>query len=165
MWEEVLKTDTSAKGQGSLVARVIDGSLHGYRITAIAGVSGIGSDANWMGSHFNQANWYAFGRLAWDPDMSSQDIADEWIRQTLSNDPVVVTPATQMMMSSRQNLVNYMEPIGLVHLMGSNIHYGPAPWVNTLTPANTNPFYFHKADATGIGFDRTSAAGRWPCVE
>jgi alpha-glucuronidase len=147
LWQEVLQSDTYANGQGSLVARVI---------TAIAGVSGIGSDANWMGSHFNQANWYAFGRLGWNPDLNAQDIADEWIRQTFSNDPVVVTPVTQMMMASRQNLVNYMEPLGLVHLMGTNTHYGPAPWVNNLTPADTNPYYFHQADATGIGFDRTS---------
>jgi alpha-glucuronidase len=154
MWQEVLQSDTYAKGQGSLVARVVDGSL-GYDITAMAGVSGIGSDANWMGSHFNQANWYAFGRLAWDPDLSARDIADEWIRQTFSNDPVVVTPVTEMMMASRQNAVNYMEPLGLVHLMGSNHHYGPAPWVDSLTPPDTNPFYFHKADGTGIGFDRT----------
>ncbi len=157
MWQEVLQSDTYAKGQGSLVARVIDGTLNSYKLTAMAGVSGIGSDANWMGSHFNQANWYAFGRLAWNPDMTAQDIADEWIRQTFSNDPVVVAPVTQMMMNSRQNLINYMEPIGLVHMMGSTNHYGPAPWVNNLTPADTNPFYFHKADATGIGFDRTSA--------
>ena len=157
MWQEVLQSDTYAKGQGSLVARVVDGSLQGYKLTAIAGVAGIGSDTNWMGSHFNQANWYAFGRLAWNPDLNAQDIADEWIRQTFSNDPVVVTPVTQMMMNSRQNLVNYMEPLGLVHMMGTNHHYGPAPWVNNLTPADINPFYFHKADATGIGFDRTSA--------
>ena len=156
MWQEVLQSDTTAKGQGSLVARVIDGTLHGYKLTAIAGVPGIGSDANWMGSHFNQANWYAFGRLGWNPDLNAQAIADEWIRQTFSNDPVVVTPVTQMMMNSRQNLVNYMEPLGLVHMMGTNTHYGPAPWVDNLTPADTNPYYFHKADATGIGFDRTS---------
>src|SRR6185369_14164703 len=120
MWQEVLQSDTTAKGTGSLVARVVDGSLHGFALTAMAGVAGIGSDANWMGSHFNQANWYAFGRLAWNPDLTAQDIADEWIRQTFSNDPVVVAPVTQMMMSSRQNLVNYMEPMGLVHMMGTN---------------------------------------------
>ncbi len=156
MWQEILQSDTYAKGQGSLVARVVDGTVNGYKMTAMAGVSGIGSDANWMGSHFNQANWYAFGRLAWNPDMQAQDIADEWIRQTFSNDPAVLTPVTQMMMNSRQNLVNYMEPIGLVHMMGSNYHYGPAPWVNNLTPADTNPVYFHQASASGIGFDRTS---------
>jgi alpha-glucuronidase len=156
MWREVLQSDTYAKGQGSLVARVIDGTVNSSSITAMAGVSGIGSDANWMGSHFNQANWYAFGRLAWNPDMSAQDIADEWIRQTFTNDPAFVAPVTTIMMNSRQNLVNYMEPLGLVHMMGTGYHYGPAPWVNNLTPANTNPFYFHKADSTGIGFDRSA---------
>ncbi|HEY6476365.1 MAG TPA: alpha-glucuronidase family glycosyl hydrolase [Polyangia bacterium] len=147
LWQEVLAADTYANGKGSPVARVI---------TAMAGVSGIGSDTDWMGSHFNQANWYAFGRLAWNPDLKAQDIADEWIRQTFSNDPAVLVPVTQMMMSSRQSLVNYMEPLGLVHLMGTNIHYGPAPWVDNLPRKDWNPTYFHQADATGIGFDRTS---------
>jgi alpha-glucuronidase len=94
--------------------------------------------------------------MAWDPDLSAQSIADEWIRQTFSNDPVVVTPVTAMMMASRQNLVNYMTPLGLAHIMGSDHHYGPGPWINDLSQANWNPFYYHKADATGIGFDRTS---------
>ena len=92
MYEEVLKADTYAKGAGSTVARVIDGTVHGYANTAISGVANIGSDTNWTGSHFNQANWYVFGRMAWDPDVSARDVADEWIRQTLSNDPVVVAP-------------------------------------------------------------------------
>ncbi|MFL5304754.1 MAG: alpha-glucuronidase family glycosyl hydrolase [Polyangia bacterium] len=156
MWQEALQSDTYAKGQGSLVARVVDGSLTSAPVSAMAGVAGIGSDTNWMGSHFNQANWYAFGRLAWNPDQSAQDIADEWIRQTFSNDPVVIAPVTQLMMNSRQNCVNYMEPLGLVHMMGSSHHYGPAPWVSNQTPVNANPTYFEKADASGIGFDRTS---------
>src|SRR5262249_26052090 len=139
------------------VARVIDGSLHGYANTAIAGVANIGSDTNWTGSHFNQANWYVFGRMAWDPDISARDIADEWIRQTLSNDPVVVDPVTTMMMDSRQNTVNYMTPIGLAHIMGTDHHYGPGPWINNLSQADWNPIYFHKADDMGIGFDRTMA--------
>lgn len=147
MWQEVLRSDTYARGPGWPVARVI---------TAMAGVSGIGSDANWMGSHFNQANWYAFGRLAWNPDLDAREIADEWIRQTFSNDPAVRAPVTQMMMDSRQDLVSYMEPLGLVHLMGTNHHYGPAPWVDDLPRKDWNPTYFHRADATGIGFDRTS---------
>jgi alpha-glucuronidase len=155
----VLKTDTQVKGLGSTVARVIDGSLHGYTVTAMGGVANVGSDTNWTGSHFNQANWYAFGRLAWDPDASSRDVADEWIRQTFSNDPVVVTPVTEMMMDSRQSAVNYMTPLGLAHLMGTDDHYGPAPWVNDLSQADWNPFYFHEADATGIGFDRTAMSG------
>lgn len=156
MWQEILQTDTYARGRGSLVARVIDGTFSGNALTAMAGVSGIGTDANWMGSHFNQANWYAFGRLAWDPDLKAQDVADEWIRQTFTNDPIFVTTVTEMMMRSRENLVDYMEPIGLVHMMGTNTHYGPAPWVNDLTPVDTNPYYFHQANSSGIGFDRTS---------
>jgi alpha-glucuronidase len=156
LYEELLKSDTYAKGAGSTVARVIDGTTHGYTLTAMAGVGNVGNDTNWTGSHFNQANWYAFGRLAWDPDLSSQSIADDWIRQTLSNDPVVVAPVTTMMMNSRENAVNYMTPLGLVHIMGTDDHYGPGPWINNLSTANWNPFYFHKADATGIGFDRTS---------
>ena len=156
LWEEVLKSDTYAKGQGSLVARVIDGSLQSYKVTAMSGVANIGSDTNWTGSHFNQANWYAFGRLAWDPDAKAQDLADEWIRQTFTNDPAVVAPVTTMMMGSRQNLVNYMTPLGLAHQMGTDHHYGPSPWVSNLSMADWNPAYYNKADATGIGFDRTA---------
>ncbi|HEY5284337.1 MAG TPA: hypothetical protein VIM14_16210, partial [Polyangia bacterium] len=156
LYEEVLKSDTYAKGQGSTVARVIDGTVHGYATTAIAGVANVGNDTNWTGSHFNQANWYVFGRMAWNPDIAAQDVADEWIRQTFTNDPTFVTPVTTMMMGSRQTTVNYMTPIGLAHIMGTDDHYGPAPWVNDLSQADWNPFYFHKADSTGIGFDRTS---------
>jgi alpha-glucuronidase len=158
-FEEVLKSDTYADGQGSLVARVVDGSVHGGTNSAISGVSNVGSDANWTGSHFNQANWYAYGRMAWDPDASARDIADEWIRQTLSNDPVVLGPVTTLMMASHQALVNYMTPLGLAHIMGTDHHYGPAPWVNNLSTANWNPFYYHRADSTGIGFNRTSSGG------
>jgi alpha-glucuronidase len=160
LYEEVLKSDTYVKGQGSTVARVIDGTVHGYTTTAIAGVANVGSDTNWTGSHFNQANWYVFGRMAWDPDISAKDVADEWIRQTLSNDPAVVAPVTTLMMDSRQALVNYMEPLGLVHIMGSDHHYGPGPWISDLGQANWNPIYFHKADGTGIGFDRTATGSK-----
>jgi alpha-glucuronidase len=156
LYEEVLKSDTYASGAGSTVAHVIDGTLHGYTTTAIAGVSNVGSDTNWTGSHFNQANWYVFGRMAWDPALTAQAVADEWIRQTFSNDPAVVTPVTKMMMDSRQALVNYMTPLGLAHIMGTDHHYGPAPWVDDQSRAEWNPVYYHKADASGIGFDRTS---------
>ena len=157
LFEEVLKTDTQVGGPGTTVARIIDGTVDGHADSAIAGVANIGSDTNWTGSHFNQANWYAFGRMAWDPDLSARDVADEWVRQTFSNDPRVVTPATSMMMESRQALVNYMTPLGLAHIMGTDHHYGPAPWVNNLSQANWNPFYYHEADATEIGFDRTAS--------
>ncbi|MGK3992703.1 alpha-glucuronidase family glycosyl hydrolase [Sorangium sp. So ce1024] len=157
LFEEVLDADTHADGEGSTVAKVIDGSLHGHATSVIAGVSNVGDDTNWTGSHMNQANWYAFGRLAWDPDLSSKAIAEEWVRQTFSNDPAVVTPVVQMMMSSHQAVVDYMTPLGLVHIMGTDHHYGPAPWVNNLSRAEWNPFYYHKADANGIGFNRTSS--------
>ncbi|HTN89890.1 MAG TPA: alpha-glucuronidase family glycosyl hydrolase [Sorangium sp.] len=157
LFEEVLKADTYADGEGSTVARVIDGTLHGYATTAIAGVSNVGDDTNWTGSHMNQANWYVFGRLAWNPDLSAEAIAEEWVRQTFSNDPVVVTPVVQVMMSSHQALVDYMTPLGLVHIMGSDHHYGPAPWVSNLSRAEWNPVYYHKADARGIGFNRSSS--------
>jgi alpha-glucuronidase len=122
----------------------------------MAGVANTGTDTNWSGSHFNQANWYAYGRLAWNPEASSKDIADEWIRQTFTNDPAFVTTVADIMMGSHQTTVNYMTPIGLAHIMGTDHHYGPAPWVSNLSQANWNPVYYHKADATGIGFDRTS---------
>ncbi len=157
LYEEVLQADTYADGAGSTVARVVDGSVHGYLTTAMAGVANIGSDTNWSGSHFNQANWYVYGRMAWDPDLTAEGIAEEWIRQTLSNDPLVVAPVTQMMMDSRQALVNYMTPLGLVHIMATDHHYGPGPWVSDLGRAEWNPVYYHRADGQGIGFDRTAA--------
>jgi alpha-glucuronidase len=156
-FEEVLRSDTYAKGRGSTVAKVVDGSLHGYRRTGIAGVANIGTDRDWTGSQFNQANWYAYGRLAWDPEASSAAIADDWIRMTLSNDPSVVTPVRQMMLASREAVVNYMTPLGLAHIMATNHHYGPGPWVANAGRADWNPVYYHRADSLGIGFDRTAA--------
>jgi alpha-glucuronidase len=154
MWEEVLRADTRVSGRGSTVAKVIDGDLHGYRLTGMAGVANIGSDRNWSGSQFDQANWYAFGRLAWNPEASARDIAEEWTRMTFSNDPKFVQPVVGMMMDSREAVVDYMTPLGLAHLMGTGHHYGPAPWVNDLGRADWNPTYYHRADANGIGFDR-----------
>jgi alpha-glucuronidase len=98
--------------------------------------------------------------MAWDPDLSAKDVADEWVRQTFSNDPLVLAPVTGMMMDSRQALVNYMTPLGLAHIMGTGHHYGPAPWVDDQSRADWNPVYYHRADQTGIGFDRsTSGSG------
>ncbi len=154
MWEEALDADTQVKGAGSTVARVVDGTLHGYRQTGIAGVANIGADRNWSGSHFDQANWYAFGRLAWDPGAASQRIADEWARMTFSNDPAFVQPVVEMMLGSREAVVDYMTPLGLAHLMDTGHHYGPAPWVSDLSRPEWNPAYYHRADADGIGFAR-----------
>jgi len=155
LWKEVLDTDTWARGEGSTVARVIDGSLYGKRVTGIAGVANIGSDRDWTGSTFNQANWYAFGRLAWNPRLDSRAIAEEWLRMTFSNDVRFVEPAANLMMRSREAVVDYMTPLGLAHIMGSGHHYGPAPWVSDIDRPEWNPYYYHRADATGIGLDRT----------
>jgi alpha-glucuronidase len=157
MWEETLRADTMVKGRGSTVAKVIEGELHGYRLTGMAGVANIGSDRNWSGSIFDQANWYAYGRLAWDPQLSARDIAEEWVRLTFTNDPGFVNPVVDMMMGSREAVVDYMTPLGLAHLMGTGHHYGPAPWVNDLGRADWNPTYYHRAGAHGIGFDRGPA--------
>jgi alpha-glucuronidase len=157
LYEEVLRTDTHASGSGSTVARVIDGSLGGGGITAMAGVANTGRDRNWSGSQFDQANWYAFGRLAWNPDLAARDIASDWVRMTFSNDAAVVKDIVGMMMGSREAVVNTMTPLGLAHLMGTGHHHGPAPWVADLSRPEWNPAYYHRADANGIGFDRTAA--------
>jgi alpha-glucuronidase len=156
LYEEVLKSDTYAAGAGTTVAKVIDGSAQNYAITAIAGVANVGDDANWTGSHFNQANWYVFGRMAWNPDISAKTVAEEWVRETFSNDPAVVTPVVDVMMKSRAALVNYMTPLGLAHIMATGHHYGPGAWVSDQTRVEWNPVYYHKADAQGIGFDRSA---------
>jgi alpha-glucuronidase len=155
LFEEVLDAETYAKGKGSSVARVIDGSLHGYTRTGIAGVANTGTDRNWSGSHFGQANWYAFGRLAWDHSLSSAQIAEEWIRLTFSNRADVIAPIKSMMMMSREAAVNYMTPLGLAHLMARNHHYGPGPWVSGGPRADWTSVYYHRADTLGIGFDRS----------
>lgn len=155
MWEETLRSDTYARGPGSTVARVIDGSLEGHTLTGMAGVANVGADRNWTGSHFDQANWYAFGRLAWDPSLSAAAIAEEWVRMTFSNDPAFVVPVVHMMMISREAVVDYMTPLGLHHQMAQGGHYGPGPWVDR-GPADQTSVYFNRADAEGLGFDRTA---------
>jgi alpha-glucuronidase len=154
--EETLRADTERKGKGSIVARVVDGSLHGQARTGMAGVANVGADRNWTGSIFNQANWYAFGRLAWDPSLSARDVAEEWIRVSLSNDSMVVATVRDMMMSSREAVVSYMTPLGLSTMTGASSHYGPSPWIKDGRPDWT-PLYYHRADASGLGFDRTAA--------
>jgi alpha-glucuronidase len=148
MWEEVLKSDTCRPRCGTPVAETV---------AAMAGVANVGTDRNWSGSQFDQANWYAFGRLAWDPEASARAIAEEWTRMTWGNDGRVVGPVVAMMMGSRQAVVDYMTPLGLHHLMGTGHHYGPAPWVGNLERADWNPSYYHRADGRGIGFDRTAS--------
>jgi len=147
LYEETLRADTYAHGKGSPVAKQIAG---------MAGVANIGADRDWSGSHFNQANWYVFGRLAWDPALSTRDIAEEWVRMTFSNDPAFVAPVVAMMMSSREAAVDYMTPLGLHHQMARNSHYGPGPWVSGGPRADWTSVYYNRADAQGIGFDRTA---------
>ena len=156
MWEEVLGSDTFVQGKGSTVRRVIDGSLLGFRQTGIAGVANIGADRDWTGSTFDQANWYAFGRLAWDPGLSAESIAEEWARMTLSNDPSLVKPVVAMMMGSRETVVDYMTPLGLAGLMAHGHHYGPQPWDVSGNRDDWKAVYYHRADPNGVGFDRTS---------
>lgn len=155
MWKEVLGADTYAEGRGSTVGNVIDGSIHDYTHTGIAGVANVGMDRDWTGSDFNQANWYAFGRLGWNHTITSGKIADEWIRLTLSNDSAVVASIRAMMLASYDAAVNYMTPLGLAHQMASGHHYGPGPWV-TGGRADWTSVYYHRADSIGIGFDRTA---------
>lgn len=155
LYQEVLESDTYRKGKGSTVAKVIDGSLENHKITGIAGVSNIGNDINWTGHPFAQANWYGFGRLAWNPYLDSAEIAEEWLRCTFSNDAKFVKPVKEMMLKSREAVVNYMTPLGLHHIMDTGHHYGPGPWVSNLSRSEWNPVYYHKADKNGIGFDRS----------
>lgn len=155
LYEEVLRSDTHARGAGSTVARVVDGSLEGHALTGMAGVANIGNDRTWSGSHFDPANWYAFGRLAWNPQQSARDIAADWAAMTFSPDRHVVDPIVEMMMNSREAAVNYMTPLGLHHLMARGHHYGPGPWVDGGPRADWTSVYYHRADRDGIGFDRT----------
>jgi alpha-glucuronidase len=156
MWKEILDSDTYAKGPGSTVAEVVDGSLYDHSISCITGVANTGSDRNWCGHHFAQANWYAFGRLAWDYDLSAEAIADEWCRMTWSNDPLVVDAIKTLMLGSWEACINYMTPLGLHHMMQEGHHYGPDPAFNAAKRVDWNNVYYHQADTKGIGFDRSS---------
>jgi alpha-glucuronidase len=159
LFEEALRADTWAQGAGSTVARVTDGSLYGERLTAIAGVANTGSARNWCGSIFNQANWYAFGRLAWNPDLSARQIAVEWVGMTFSSEPRFVAPVVAMMMGSREAAVDYMTPLGLASQMAAGTHFGPGPWVAPAKgmPPDWSSTYYSRPDASGLGFDRTAS--------
>lgn len=156
LFKETLSADTYAKGKGSTVADVISGKLDQHQLSGIAGVANIGSDVNWCGHPFAQSNWYSFGRLAWNPNFSAAEVADEWTRMTFTNDEATVAGIEKMMMGSRETIVNYMTPLGLHHIMARNHHYGPGPWVKDAGRADWTSVYYHKADSLGIGFNRTS---------
>ena len=178
MWKECLDSDTYVQGAGSTIARVTDGSLFPHSLTAIAGVTNIGDDINWCGHPFAQANWYAFGRLAWKHSLSSEQIGEEWLRQTFL--PVALQPYndsvneisskerqqlhsqlsllnSQLLQESREAVVDYMMPLGLHHIFAWGHHYGPEPWCD-IPGARPDwmPPYYHRADDGGIGFDRSS---------
>ena len=125
-------------------------------LKAMAGVANIGDDTNWCGHHFAQSNWYAFGRLAWNPSLTSGQIAEEWIAQTFTNDERLLSPVKQLMLDSREACVNYMMPLGIHHIFAGGHHYGPEPWYSPKgVRADWTPPYYHKADSIGMGFDRT----------
>jgi alpha-glucuronidase len=155
LFQEALSSDTYSAGPGSTVARVIDGSLSGGGLSVIAGVANTGTDRDWTGHPLAAANWYAFGRLAWDHALDSAQIADEWTRMTFSSDPRVVAAVGRMLASSRETVVNYSMPLGLHHIMATDYHYGPGPWADAGRPDWT-PAYYHRADAEGLGADRTA---------
>lgn len=127
-------------------------------LKAMAGVANIGNDTNWCGHHFSQANWYAFGRMAWNPHLTPQTIADEWLRQTFSSDTCFLAAVTPMMMDSREYCVDYMMPLGLHHIFKGDHHYGPEPEGNQPHfPDEWKPVWYHKADKDGIGFNRSTS--------
>lgn len=167
LWEECLKSDTYQEGAGSTVAKCTNGSLFNQQYTAIAGVANTGLDTNWCGHPFAQANWYAFGRLAWNDQLSSEQIADEWLKLSFGDrgdtdnqaedwEHNFLQPVKQMMLESHEAAVNYSMPLGLHHIFAAHEHYGPGPW---WAPKNMRidwtPPYYHQADTAGIGFDRT----------
>jgi alpha-glucuronidase len=155
LFKECLDSDTYVKGKGAYVYKIIDGTLENHSLTGIAGVANIGTDRNWCGHPFAQANWFAFGRLAWSPTLTADAIAEEWIRMTFGNHVDVVKSLKEVMLSSREITVQYMTPLGLHHIMGWDHHYGPGPWIKDKPRADWTSVYYHKADSLGIGFDRT----------
>ena len=126
-------------------------------LRAMAGVANIGDDTNWCGHHFAQANWYAFGRAAWNPALTPKEIADEWLTQTFTANSSFVATLSQLMLNSREACVDYMMPLGIHHIFAGTHHYGPEPWYAPKgVRADWTPPYYHKADAVGMGFDRTT---------
>lgn len=156
-WKEFFESDTYSHGPGSSVARATDGSLFPHPVSAIAGVANIGEDANWCGHHFAQANWYAFGRMAWDHRLTDDQIAEEWLKMTFTREKAFIAPVKEMMLRSWETAVNYMMPLGLHHIFAWDHHYGPEPWCDVPgARADWLPRYYHNASEEGIGFDRST---------
>jgi len=153
-WKEILDFDTYAKGEGSTVKKVVEGNLFGYRYAGIAGVSNLGNDTNWTGYILALANTYGFGRLAWNPNLTSEEIVNEWIEQTFGHNKKVKSIIRKILLTSWKTYEDYTSPLG-VGLMcnggsGDEGHFYPAPAARTK---------YHKADKNGVGYDRTYATG------
>ena len=159
LFKECLASDTYVKGKGSTVAKVVDGSLHGYPVTAVAGVANTGSDRNWTGHPLAQANWYAFGRLAWDHTLSAEVIAREWVALTLTREPRAADRIVDLMLKSWDIYVHYNAPMGLSRPW-TGVHYAPEPWQNRSSRPDWTAVYYHRADSVGVGFDRTATGSR-----
>jgi len=157
LFEEVLQADTHAKGEGSTVGKILGGEVFDYTQTGMAGVINPGTDRNWTGHPFVQSSWYAFGRMAWDYELTSKEIADEWMRMTFTNDERFLDPVGEIMEESREAGVNYRNPLGLTHLYAQGHHYGPAPWYDYADRMDWTAWYYHRATEDGIGFDRTES--------
>jgi alpha-glucuronidase len=155
LFKECLDADTYVNGKGSTVAKIVDGSLHGYSMSAMAGVANAGSSRNWTGHPMAQANWYAFGRLAWDHTLSPEAIAREWVTMTLTHDPQATKRIVNLMLKSHDIYVDYNTPIGLSRPW-SGVHFAPEPWQNRSSRPDWTAIYYHRADSAGLGFDRTA---------
>jgi alpha-glucuronidase len=168
LFEESLRTETYAKGEGSTIGNILEGKTFNSKRTGMAAVINPGTDRNWTGHPFVQSSWYAFGRMAWDHSISAEAAAEEWLRMTFSNDKKFIDPVKIMMMASREAGVNYRSPLGLTHLYSQGDHYGPAPWTANLERPDWTAIYYHRAEKDGIGFDRTktgsNAIAQYPSV-
>ena len=152
LFEETLQSETYANGKDWTVSKVLQNYRKTHGISGIAGVPNIGTDLNWTGHLFGQANWHAFGRLAWNPDLNAKEMSEEWIRMTFSNEEEIIKPIQDMMILSREAVVNYEMPLGLNHIMNYNTHNGPEPWHDD--PLWT-AFDYHKITKDSIGINRT----------
>lgn len=157
LFEEVLQSDTYAKGEGSTVGKILGNEVFEYKHTGMAGVINPGTDRNWTGHPFVQSSWYVYGRMAWDYELTSEQIAQEWMRMTFSHDSRFLDPVGDIMAESREAGVNYRNPLGLTHLFAQGHHYGPAPWYAEADRLDWTAAYYHRASASGIGFDRTAS--------
>lgn len=155
LFEESLRTETYAKGEGSTIGNILEGKTFNTKHTGMAAVINPGTDRNWTGHPFVQSSWYAFGRMAWDYHISAGAAADEWLRMTFTNDQQFIEPVKQIMLASREAGVNYRSPLGLTHLYSQGDHYGPAPWTANLERPDWTAIYYHRAAKDGIGFNRT----------